>query len=273
MELKYNRELLYDLYINKEYSMSKIASIHGISTMTVRAWLNKNKIKTKPSTQNIYKELKTTEFSPTQKSLLVGSILGDGSLSIGEDCVNARFVERHCEEQKDYLLWKRDLLKPFTKSKIGESYAGEHIISGVKCKVSKSYIFSTISHNYLTELRSLFYRDDTKIIPQTLNDFINGLVMAVWLCDDGSLSHIKKSGTYRIDLHTESFTYKENLFLCREVLSPYFDEAFRTNSRQYKSGEAFYICISGKDKILNIVNSIKQFIPECMIYKFKDYIT
>ncbi len=273
MELKYNKELLYDMYINKEYSMSKIASMYGISTMTVRAWLNKNEIKTKLSTQNIYKELKTTEFSSTQKSLLVGSILGDGSITIGNDCINARFVERHCEEQKNYLLWKMNILKPFTKSKVVKSDGKEHIISDVKCLTSNSYMFSTISHNYLTELRSLFYKDNIKIIPQNLNDFVNGLVMAVWICDDGSLSYIKKSGTYRMDLHTESFTYKENLFLCRDILSPYFTEAFIINSRQYKSGEAFYLCISGKDKVLKIVNSIKQFIPECMIYKFKDYIT
>lgn len=272
MELKNNKELLHDLYINKEYSMSKIASIYGVSTMTIRAWLNRNKIKTRISTQNIYRELKTTEFSPTQKSLVIGSILGDGSLTLGKDCTNARFVERHCEDQRDYLLWKKELLKPFTKSKICESEGGEYIISGVKCLVSKSYIFSTISHPYLTELRSIFYNDSIKIVPQNINDFVNGLVMAVWFCDDGSFSYIKKSGTYRIDLHTESFTYKENTFLCREVLSPYFGESFRINSRKYKSGEAFYICISGKDKVLNIVNSIKQFIPECMIYKFKNYI-
>jgi hypothetical protein len=273
MELKNNRDLLYDLYVNKEFSLSKIASMYSVSSMTVRAWLHKNKINTRTSTQTIYKELKQTSFSESQKSLIIGSLLGDGSIILGKDCVNARFIERHGEQQREYLLWKRNSLKPFTMSKITETDSGTHEISGNKCKVSKSYMFSTISHPYLTELHKLFYMNNKKIVPLNLYNMLNGLALAVWLCDDGSLTYNEKHGIYRLDLHTESFTYKETVFLCREVLSKYFNVSFRINSRVYKSGKAFYICLSNKHKVKNVVNAIKEFIPECMLYKFKDYIT
>lgn len=273
MELKYNKDLLYDLYVNKEFSLSKIASDYSVSSMTIRAWLIKNDISTRPSTQNIYRELKNTSFSDSQKSLIVGSVLGDGSLTQGKDCINARFCERHCESQREYLVWKRNAMKPFTKSKISEAEAGDHEISGVKCKVEKSYMFSTISHPYLTELRNIFYSNNIKIIPGGLYNFIDGLVLAVWFCDDGCFTYDKSNGIYRFDLHTESFTYKENLFLCREVLNKFFNRAFRINNRMYKSGKAYYICLSGKFNLFNVVDKIKPFIPKCMLHKFKYYIT
>lgn len=241
--------------------------------MTIRAWLIKNNIPIRPSTQTIYKELKTTEFSHSQKSLLIGSILGDGSLTQGKDCKNARFVERHGEKQKEYLIWKRNMLKPFTKSKIYEAKGGTHEITDVNCKTEKSYMFSTISHPYLTELRNIFYVNSTKIIPHNLDNVVNGLVMAVWFCDDGCFTYNRKNGVYRLDLHTESFTYKENAFLCKEILSGFFNKAFRINSRKYKSGKAYYICLSGKSNLFEVVNNIVQFIPKSMMYKFKNYIT
>lgn len=273
MELKDNKELLYDLYYNKKYSLSKIASMYSVTSMTIRAWLHRNDIKTRPSTQTIYKELKTTDFSSSQKSLVIGSVLGDGSLTLGKDCINARFVERHGKKQKDYLLWKRNMLKPFTMSKITETPAGIHNISGVNCKVGRSYMFSTISHPYLTDLRQAFYINNVKIVPNNLYKLLNALSIAIWFCDDASFTYSKKYGIYRLDLHTESFTYKENVFLCREVLSKHFNEHFRINSRVYKSGKAFYICLSGKNKLKKIVNELRDFIPECMYYKFKNYIT
>ena len=273
MELKHNKNLLYDLYVNKNLSLSKIASMHSVSSMTVRAWLHNNNIKTRPSTQTIYRELKETPFSYSQKSLLIGSLLGDGSITIGKDCVNARFVERHGERQKDYLLWKRESLKPFTKSKVTITNAGRHEISGVICNVSKSYMFSTISHPYLTKLRNIFYNNNKKIVPYNLYNMMDNLSLAIWLCDDGCFTFNKKHGIYRLDLHTECFTYKENVFICREVLSKFFNAPFRINNRMYESGKAYYLCLSGKNKLEKIINQIKDFIPDCMLYKFKYYIT
>ena len=99
------------------------------------------------------------------------------------------------------------------------------------------------------------------------------MVLAVWFCDDGCFTYDNTRGIYRLDLHTESFTYKENLFICRDILSRFFNKSFRINSRVYKSGKAYYICLSGKNNLFEIVNKIKQFIPYCMLNKFKNYIT
>lgn len=273
MYIKYDRDKLHDLYVSRKLSMSKIASMYNVSTMTIRAWLKKNNIQTRPSTHNVYKELKQTPFGKDQQSLIIGSILGDGSLTQRRDCKNARFTERHGEDQKDYTVWKKNKLKPFTKSNLEISDGGKHIISGVKCVVGKSYKFTTISHPWLTDLRSLFYPEGIKAIPYNLYDLLNNLAVAIWICDDGCLTYEKKNSTYRLDLHTESFTYKENVFLCRDILSKMFNLGFRINSRKYKSGKAYYICLSGKKSLYKLVNEIYSFVPDCMKYKFKHYIT
>lgn len=273
MELKHNKELLHSLYVEQRKSLSEIAAIYSKSPMTIRAWLINNKIATRPSTQNIYKEIKATDFSQAQKSLIVGSLLGDGGLQKRSDCINARFSERHCEEQKDYLLWKLGMLKPFVTSKVYITEEKDHVISNVECKVSKSYSFSTITHPFITKMYDVFYKDGNKVVPNNLNTFIDLLVITIWICDDGCFTYDIKSGTYRLDLHTESFYYKENAFLCRDVLSKFFNVGFRINKRHYLSGEAFYICLSGKHKLKSIVKEMKEFIPDCMLYKFKHYLT
>lgn len=272
MELKNNKDLLYDLYVNKGYSMSKIASMYSLSTMTIRAWLIKNKIQTRPSTMTVYAELKDTSFSDKQNDLIIGSLLGDGSIIIGKDCKNARFVERHSESQKDYLVWKRDLLKPFTKSKLSIKEPSDHVISGVKCKTKRNYMFSTISHPCLTIFRNLFYIGNKKIVPDNISDILNDFSFAIWLCDDGSFTFRRKNSIYRLDLHTESFTLDENMLLCN-VLQNEYNTKFRINSRKYKSGKAYYLCLSGKKNIYELVKRISSLIPYCMKYKFKYYLT
>lgn len=95
--------------------------------------------------------------------------------------------------------------------------------------------------------------------------------MAIWVCDAGSLTYNKKFGVYRMDLHTECFTYKDNVFLCRN-LSEKYGMGFRINSRIYPSGKSYYICISGKDKLRRLVSNFYEFVPKCMQYKFKYYV-
>lgn len=270
--LKNNKELLNKLYVKEHKSLSNIAKDYSVSAMTVRAWLKKVGIEVRPSTVTIYKELKTTEFSDSQKYLIIGSILGDGSITKGKDCVNARFVERHCEKQLGYLQWKKNKLKPFVKSKLNKVIGGAHIISGVECNTQDSYMLSTISHPYLTDLYDMFYINRKKIVPYNLYEMISTLSIAVWICDDGCITYNKNYGVYRLDLHTEGFTYKENVFLCREILSKFFNLSFRINSRKYKSGTHYYICISGKKQLRYIVDKLKPFIPDVMLYKFKYYL-
>lgn len=44
------------------------------------------------------------------RAILLGSVLGDGSVKIAKTNKNANFQEKHSIKQKEYLMWKRDVI-------------------------------------------------------------------------------------------------------------------------------------------------------------------
>lgn len=266
------KEVLYELYIEKQLSLSNIAVIFNISAMTVRAWLINYGIKIRASTQSLYHEIRSIDFSDDQKSLLIGSILGDGGLRIPKRGKNAHFYEKHCEKQLPYLVWKRDRLMPFIQKKIDKENGGSHIISGIKCNVQNSYKIISISHQYLTKLWKIFYKGNgNKILPFDIKKYLNMFSIAIWVCDDGSLVWNKKRRTYRMDIHTENFNYQQNILLCR-VLHMYFNGRLMIIPRQYDSGIKYYISLRGKKELHTFCSTLSDFVPDCMKYKFNTYI-
>jgi hypothetical protein len=260
------KDILYELYIEKGLSMSSIATIFNTTSMTVRAWLNNYDVKSRISNISLYHELRDTDFTEIQKKLLIGSILGDGGLRIPKRGKNAYFYERHCEKQREYLEWKRDLLMPFVQRKLDREIGGKHIISGLQCTVQDSYKLSTISHSDLTYLWKKFYRGNgNKILPIDIDNYIDDFVISVWICDDGCLTW--KSKKYRLDLHTESFTYEENLRI-KNVLSNFFGGNICVYNRRYKSGTKHYISMTGMIELHNLCERLIDNVPDCMKYKF-----
>ena len=58
-------------------------------------------------------ELAEFNIDEDVKQVLLGSLLGDGSLEINKGGKNAFYREIHSSKQKDYLLWKNQFLKIF----------------------------------------------------------------------------------------------------------------------------------------------------------------
>lgn len=259
-------EILDNLYNNLGKSLSDIAVEFNTSTMTVLAWMRKYKIPTRPSTQSIYHELRDTMFSKHQIDLIIGSVLGDGSLRIPRRGKTAMFSEKHSEKQKAYLEWKRDLLKPFVKSDLYKEETKNHVISSIDCVVDNSYSFRSISHPMLTEIYNIFYDGNgNKIIPNDLDEYLNDFVLAVWFMDDGSL--MWRNGYYRFDLHTESFSYKDQVIICR-ALSKYFIGRMLIIPRHYENGVRYYISLRDKFSVYTILSRLSTYASDIMKYKF-----
>src|SRR3989344_7224924 len=58
-------------------------------------------------------ELEEFNIDEDVKQVLLGSLLGDGSLQIQKEGKNAFYREIHSSKQKEYLLWKNQFLKVF----------------------------------------------------------------------------------------------------------------------------------------------------------------
>ena len=71
-------------------SVGKVSSQMSIPYSTIYSWYKKHDIKLPPSCMTIYEELRSVELSDVQKSVVLGSILGDGSLLKNRRSKNAR---------------------------------------------------------------------------------------------------------------------------------------------------------------------------------------
>lgn len=114
------------------------------------------------------------------RSLLVGSMLGDGRLVFRTHATY--YTENHEEDQKDYLEWK-----------IAQWGSWVHMepklsIKEKNGKTYRSWRFNTVAHASLNDWQALFYERRDKgwkrLLPQVV-DLVDGYALAVWFFDDG----------------------------------------------------------------------------------------
>lgn len=191
-------------------------------------------------------------LNQTQSSVLVGSILGDGTLRIGKDAINANFKVEHSLKQKDYVFWKYDLFKEWvtTPPKLSFRYNENRI------PYSKSWWFRTIRHPKLTLFHKLFYRDGIKIVPKKIMNLLDPLALAVWIMDDGSLNGNK------IDLSTYSFKLEEI-----KLLQTVFLAKFALKSSFYKDRDKGLRMYFSKQETQKFIPLISPFIIPSLAYK------
>jgi len=110
-------------------------------------------------------------LSDDQMKLILGSLLGDGSLRYASQH-NAHFRVGHGERQREYCEWKQSVLAPFA-NRLGR--AGNGIG------------FDTIPMRQLAALRDAVYAaDGRKTVSAKLVAQLDVRAIAAWYCDDGT---------------------------------------------------------------------------------------
>ena len=112
-------------------------------------------------------------LTQTQRSIIVGSLLGDGAMRCK---ANALLEINHCLVQREYVDWKYRLLINLVGTAPKER-AG----NGTR----RAYRFTTLSLPELTPFYRRFYRRGFKRV-EALE--LTPLALAVWFMDDGSKS-------------------------------------------------------------------------------------
>jgi hypothetical protein len=229
-----------------------------VSVQTIMASLRKyNMIFKKP--RHIYGDLKRTNFSAFQKSILIGSILGDGHLEKRSNLKNALFREEHATDQVEWLKWKYNNLKPFTTSKMWSRDRGSTAMLPDGKGGKKSYniqnvcSMSTGVHPYLTELHGLFYKNRIKVLPEDfLIDNFDVLCLFVLICDDGNFCENS------IRICTDNFT-KEEVYFLSELSSKFFNS--RITVREEKK-DKFRIVFTEIKNDLQFFNEAIKILPK-----------
>ena len=127
-----------------------------------------------------------------QRSLIIGSILGDGYVRIIPGRKDAFLEVNHSIKAKEYVDWKYSVLENICKSKPKKRNTNEGRVA---------YRFFTKQNHEITNLLNLFYKNGKKIVPPNLE--LDAVILAVWFMDDGSRS---RSNVY---LNSQQFSLSD----------------------------------------------------------------
>nr|AIT93542.1 putative LAGLIDADG homing endonuclease [Prasiolopsis sp. SAG 84.81] len=144
------------------------------------------------------KILKNIPLSDTCISIILGSILGDGSLKIHKNYKNARFKFRHSVIQREYFEWKVSALK--------EISSGNCIVVQKQDGFSKNQklLYQSRALESLTTIYNVTSSHNNLDIKRSWLNHLTPLSLAIWWLDDGSLVSNRRKGV----LCTDNFTEK-----------------------------------------------------------------
>ena len=182
-----------------------------------------------------------------QKSLILGTLLGDGYLRIISGKFNAFLEINHSFKQKDYVDWKYSQL---------QNISGKPPSTRPGKNGRVAYRFYTRQLPYLTDLYNRFYQSGIKVVPENL--VLNPLILAVWFMDDGS-----KCRDNDLYLNTQQFSLESQYRLINK-LRDFGLEAGLNKDKEYKRIRMF------KSSIKRFEDLVWPHIIPSMGYKIGD---
>lgn len=138
------------------------------------------------------------------KEVLLGSLLGDGSLKINQSYKNARFSFRHSIKQREYFFWKVNQLKEIS-SELCWWEQKKNGLGGIMLRYQSETLES------LTKLYRLTHKKGSFVIRRKWLNQLTPLSLAIWWLDDGSLITNGRRGV----LCTDPFSYEEQKLLAQ----------------------------------------------------------
>lgn len=196
-----------------------------------------------------YKINKGIPLTQINKEVLIGTLLGDASLTIGKNCVNPRFSCSHCPAQLEYLKYKTNLL-----SNLGAKiYYSKRLMTDKRTnKVYENYCMSLPANPELLPFLKAFYPERKKVIPMSLMSDFTPLSLSIMFMDDG----YKTTNSYAISTNCFSLDdiKKFRIFLL---------DKYDLETSVMKT-HVLYIRAESRDTFTEL---IKPYICDCMKYK------
>lgn len=194
------------------------------------------------------------------KEILLGMLLGDGSLKIHKPYKNARFSFRHSIKQKDYFFWKVNELKEICS----ESCWWKQEPNGLGGEMLRC---QSLALETLTELYKLTHHHNNKVVRRKWLNLLTPLSLAVWWMDDGSIIGNGRKAV----LCTDSFTLEEQKILAQYLLKVWkVKVAINKVTREYKGviKEYYRLWFRSSEELKKFLRIILPYIPVAsMLYK------
>jgi len=186
------------------------------------------------------------EISNRCKEIILGSLLGDGSLKIHKPYRNARFSFRHSVNQKEYFFWKVKQLKEISSQNCFWEQKKDGWSSEKKLR------YQSLARDSLTKLYHLTHSKGNLYIQQKWLNILTPLSLAVWWLDDGSLVANSRKGVFC----SEGFGYQDLL-----VISRYLRNTLRIRTQIGRRGEYYQLRIYSTEELKKFLRLIFPYLP------------
>lgn len=180
------------------------------------------------------------------KEIILGSLLGDGSLVISKRYKKPRFEMRHSILQKDYFDWKASLLKEISSEKSCRIQPPDGW-----SKLEKVH-YRSLSHPSLVEIYNLTRCRGKFCIEEKWLNILTPISLMIWWLDDGSLVRNSRQGLFC----TEGFKYKDLLNLCK-----YLKQRWNINTKIGRRGKYHQIRIYSTEELKKFLRLILPYFP------------
>lgn len=251
------------------YTRNDVLCKHlGMSLSALRTIASRNKIhKSKEYLKERHKDLMKSkqkaylasipQITLTDKELniIVGSILGDGSLSFSPRSRNAYYREHFSIKQQEYRIWKRNN------------------IYSLPFRIEKSVHLKSPSHPIFTELYEQFYINNRKTITkENIKMLDHPIGLSCLYLDDGTLMvdvNRKKDYIYifpKIGLTTLCFSKDECSILINRILEV-FNIKFRLNP--HPDGQGYTLVCSTIDNVYKFFNVVQPYCESLKTMRYK----
>ena len=194
------------------------------------------------------------KLNKTQRSILVGTLLGDSHLETRNDGKTYRLKVEHSSKQAFYVNWLYEHFKDWTLTP--PKYKDKQVFD----KTYQNYYFSTLSVGNFRFYGKQFYENKSQnIIPKQIRKWLTPLALAVWIMDDGSA---KSKDHKAVILNTQGFSKDDLKILVVALQSVYGIEA---NFRKQREGLQLIVVGKSAEHLYKVVQ--KYMLPE-FSYKF-----
>jgi len=207
-----------------------------------------------------------------QFSLILGTLLGDGSVSIARyDKSRSKVSNVKQYKQGNYRLNISQALCHKRYVEFKENVLHNIVAGGIRNNKQHedSYgrfmsRFNTIPHRSISDIVDLLYVDGRKTISRKVLDLIDSSALAVWFCDDGHIGKTRNGSVSHGTLSTHSFSLKEN-----ELIAEWLSEKYNIEViiKEDKRCNKFYLYFR-KQEVLKLVNNIVDYCIPMFAYKF-----
>lgn len=183
------------------------------------------------------------KLSKLQQEVLVGLLLGNGSLQSFNNGESFRFRYIQAERRKDYLFHVYDIFKELVATPpklLVETHKNGEIY--------KKYYFNTLTSSSFKVFGTLFYKNKKKIVSPDIKGLITLRSLAFWFMDNGAKKGPRLKG---FRLCTDCYDYNEVLFLS-QILTNKF--GLKTSLVKQRTKFRIFIKSESHEKFISQIN-------------------